>query len=101
MKEELFPELEIGGSASGIMSELTKLTTEVDEANFRFLAEHGYKIEKPYTVEKAIALKEQLDKDGLVFAYELEPTEFEKSDNEYSYRFKIKQQLRKKTEEDT
>ena len=42
----------------------------IDEITFKFLAEHGYKIEKPYTKEKAEAIARQLKENGKYFHYE-------------------------------
>lgn len=47
-----------------------ELSKQIDEMTFKFLAEHGYKVEKPYTIEKAETIRKQLEEDGKRFHYE-------------------------------
>lgn len=82
------------------MSYIEELAKEIDEANLEFLAQHGYKIEKPYTLEKVLKLKEQLDKDGKVFAYHWEPTPIEEQGGGFKQTLKLSQQIRNKTAEE-
>ena len=46
------------------------IAKEIDEITFEFLNKNGYTIEKPYTLEKAIKIKEQLDRDGKYLDWE-------------------------------
>lgn len=48
-----------------------EIAKEIDEKAFEFLNQNGYKIEKPYTIEKALAIKEQLKRDNKVLKHKV------------------------------
>ena len=41
-----------------------KIIKELDEKRFEFLNSNGYKIDKPYTIEKILELIDKLKRDG-------------------------------------
>lgn len=49
-----------------------EIAAKIDEKAFDFLNENGYKIEKPYTREKALQIAEQLKRDGKKLTHEAE-----------------------------
>ena len=70
------------------------MAKQIDEANIEFLAQNGYKIEKPYTIEKIKQLQEQLDKEGKVFAYHWEyDTITQNNDDTFTRKIKLKQDI--------
>lgn len=68
----------IEGFKGGLMENcIRSFASNIDNMMFEFLNEQGYKIEKPYTAEKAMKIKEQLDKDNKYVDY-IEIMELEK-----------------------
>ena len=60
-----------------------KTAKEIDEKFFEFLNNNGYKVEKPYTREKALEVAEQLKRDGKKITHEAVVDKIVFGDGEY------------------
>ena len=68
-----------------------KTAKEIDEKFFEFLNNNGYKVEKPYTREKAFEIAEQLKRDGKKNTHEVvvDKIVFDEENNRYQVINKI------------
>ena len=77
-----------------------KMAEVIDEKCFEFLNENGYKVEKPYTMEKALAIKEQLTKDKKKLVFANLPDKIEMVENGVKYNLKPRFFLKDLTEKE-
>ena len=78
-----------------------KTAKEIDEKMFEFLNNNGYKVEKPYTREKALEVAEQLKRDGKKLTHEavVDKIVFDEENDSYQVINKILFKLEELTNE--